>query len=71
MMPELALGTAQFGLNYGITNPSGQVTQDVVSKLLLRASCLNVRFIDTAQAYGNAELVLQCSAYAEQLSLHK
>ena len=29
-MPELALGTAQFGLNR-ITNPSGQVTQDVVS----------------------------------------
>ena len=60
-MPDLALGTAQFGLNYGITNVGGQVTTADATLLLNHAEDVGVTFIDTAQAYGNAEFVL-CDA---------
>ena len=58
MKPQLCLGTAQLGLAYGITNASGQVLEDVAASLLLRADRAGVRWLDTAQAYGNAEEVL-------------
>ena len=57
-MPELALGTAQFGLNYGITNAIGQVSTSLVRDLLVKADNSGVVFIDTAQSYGNAIEVL-------------
>lgn len=57
-MPQLALGTAQFGLDYGITNASGQVAPATARELLQQAQRVGVAFIDTAQAYGNAEQVL-------------
>lgn len=58
MKPELCLGTAQFGLAYGITNAEGQVPEAEVAQLLSRASASGIRWLDTAQAYGNAEAVL-------------
>jgi len=57
-MPELALGTAQFGLNYGITNAIGQVSTSLVRDLLIKADNSGVVFVDTAQSYGNAIDVL-------------
>jgi len=57
-MPELCLGTAQFGLPYGITNAAGQVPEEVVAALLLEAQGTNICWLDSAQAYGNAESVL-------------
>lgn len=58
MIPQLALGTAQFGLDYGITNSIGQVNSSTAVDLLEHAQSLGISFIDTAQAYGNAEQVL-------------
>jgi len=58
MTPQLCLGTAQFGLAYGITNATGQVTEAIVAELLAQAAEAGVRWLDTAQAYGNAETVL-------------
>ena len=58
MKPQLCLGTAQLGQAYGITNAAGQVLEDVAASLLLRADRAGVRWLDTAQAYGNAEAVL-------------
>lgn len=58
MKPELCLGTAQFGLAYGITNAAGQVPEAEVAELLSQASADGIRWLDTAQAYGNAEAVL-------------
>ena len=58
MTPHLCLGTAQFGLPYGVTNTTGQVPEDVASTLLLQAQEAGIRWLDTAQAYGNAEAVL-------------
>ena len=58
MTPQLCLGTAQFGLAYGITNAAGQVQESAVAPLLLQAQEAGIRWLDTAQAYGNAEAVL-------------
>jgi len=58
MTPQLCLGTAQFGLAYGVTNAAGQVPEDAVAPLLLQAQEAGVCWLDTAQAYGNAEAVL-------------
>ena len=38
---KLALGTAQFGLNYGISNQQGQVALSEIEKILLFASFKN------------------------------
>lgn len=58
MTPQLCLGTAQFGLAYGHTNSAGQVSEAEVAKLLTQAQDAGIRYLDTAQAYGNAEMVL-------------
>jgi aryl-alcohol dehydrogenase-like predicted oxidoreductase len=58
MKPALCLGTAQFGLSYGITNANGQVHELGVAQLLNQASTSGIRMVDTAQAYGDAEAVL-------------
>ncbi|CAE20272.1 conserved hypothetical protein [Prochlorococcus marinus str. MIT 9313] len=55
---QLSLGTAQFGLDYGVTNRTGQVPEDEVKSILLAAQRSEVRFLDTAQAYGDSESVL-------------
>jgi aryl-alcohol dehydrogenase-like predicted oxidoreductase len=58
MAPQLCLGTAQFGLPYGITNSAGQVAEPEVRALLAEAAQAGLTLLDTAQAYGNAEAVL-------------
>jgi aryl-alcohol dehydrogenase-like predicted oxidoreductase len=58
MSQQLALGTAQFGLDYGITNTRGRVPQHEAAALLRQAWDGGVRIVDTAQAYGNSEEVL-------------
>ena len=60
MTPQLCLGTAQFGLAYGITNTSGQVSEAEVGRVLCEANQARICWLDTAQAYGNAEAVLGC-----------
>jgi aryl-alcohol dehydrogenase-like predicted oxidoreductase len=58
MEPQLCLGTAQFGLPYGITNTAGQVAELEVRALLAEAAAAGLTLLDTAQAYGDAEAVL-------------
>ncbi|QNJ15989.1 putative oxidoreductase [Synechococcus sp. A18-40] len=58
MSPSLCLGTAQFGLSYGITNTNGQVSEVEVAHLLYEANSFGIRYLDTAQSYGNSEEVL-------------
>jgi len=55
---KLALGTAQFGLNYGISNSLGQVALCEVEKILKYAKSIGIRTLDTANAYGESELTL-------------
>lgn len=55
---KLALGTVQFGLNYGIANTRGQVSPEEVREILNMARNAGVDTLDTAIAYGNSEDVL-------------
>lgn len=55
---EIVLGTAQFGLDYGITNSSGMVPPDEVKAILNYAANEGINKIDTAQAYGDSEMVI-------------
>ena len=57
-VPQLCLGTVQFGLPYGITNQSGQVSEDEVRRILEFSVASGITFLDTAQAYGKAEKIL-------------
>jgi aryl-alcohol dehydrogenase-like predicted oxidoreductase len=55
---KLALGTVQFGLDYGVSNRRGQVPANDVSKILSVARDCGVEWLDTAAAYGSSESVL-------------
>ncbi|MBK7666190.1 MAG: aldo/keto reductase [Sphingobacteriaceae bacterium] len=52
---KIALGTVQFGLNYGINNKTGEVSKNEMSSILNFAFENGVDTLDTATAYGNSE----------------
>lgn len=52
---RLAIGTAQFGLAYGVANKGGQVSLEEASAILRRAANAGADTIDTAITYGNSE----------------
>ena len=55
---RLALGTAQFGLPYGIANKSGQITRSAARAMLQLAAANGIDTLDTAIAYGESETCL-------------
>lgn len=58
-MAELCLGTVQFGMYYGVNNAIGrQPTKNEVFTMLDYAFSHGIDIIDTACAYGEAELLL-------------
>ena len=54
-MSRLAIGTAQFGLPYGIANTVGQLTDLAGKKILQLAKDNSINMLDTAIAYGGSE----------------
>ncbi len=52
---KLAIGTAQFGLDYGIANDHGKVSQKEIKKILDLARSSNISLLDTAMDYGDSE----------------
>lgn len=52
---RFALGTAQFGLPYGVANSSGQVSAPAAAAILDCARLSGIDTIDTAMAYGASE----------------
>jgi aryl-alcohol dehydrogenase-like predicted oxidoreductase len=52
---ELALGTAQFGLGYGIAGRGSPVPELEVRSILKRAAEFGIQTLDTAVAYGDIE----------------
>ena len=54
-MPSLRLGTAQWGLDYGITNSSGRISDSDLVGIVRLATDYGIRLVDTAPAYGDAE----------------
>lgn len=55
---RLGLGTVQFGLEYGVSNRKGRPGTIEVSKILARAMEAGFGYIDTAPAYGDAEILV-------------
>ncbi|MBF8964614.1 aldo/keto reductase [Pontibacter sp. FD36] len=55
---RLILGTAQFGLPYGISNQRGQIPEPEVAIILAEAVKAGIDTLDTAAAYGNSEQCL-------------
>lgn len=55
---KLALGTAQFGLNYGIANKHGKVELSNAKKIIEQASKAKIDMLDTAVAYCDSEVTL-------------
>ncbi len=66
---KLALGSAQFGLNYGISNSLGQVNALEVSRILVLAQQHHINLIDTAAVYGESEKVLGHSGLCKNFAL--
>jgi len=57
-MNKLVLGTAQFGLDYGINNLNGKPTREKSLEILDFAWQKGIKIFDTAYAYGDAEEIL-------------
>lgn len=55
---RLCLGTAQFGLDYGVANRTGRIGPPDAEAIVARAYDSGVRYLDTAVAYGESERVL-------------
>ena len=55
---KIALGTVQFGLNYGVANKVGQVNPEMASSILQLANQSGIDTLDTAIDYGNSEDLL-------------
>ena len=54
---KMVLGTAQFGLDYGITNLSGIPSEKEIYKILDFAWEKGVRSFDTAPGYGSEKIL--------------
>jgi len=52
---KLGLGTAQFGLNYGINNREGKPGLDKIGQTLAHAKTHEIDLLDTAADYGDSE----------------
>tara|TARA_Y100001970_G_C14255143_1_gene874789 strand:+ start:5216 stop:6094 length:879 start_codon:yes stop_codon:yes gene_type:complete len=52
---KYVLGTAQFGLDYGISNNAGKVSNAVLEEIFKSAIDKGVHYLDTANVYGDAE----------------
>lgn len=55
---KIALGTAQFGLNYGVANTKGRLALDEGERIIALARRNGMHTLDTAIAYGESELSL-------------
>ena len=55
---KIALGTAQFGVDYGIANTSGRVITSEAKNILMHAKNFGVDTLDTAISYGLSEKCL-------------
>ena len=55
---KLGLGTAQWGMQYGVSNKQGQTPPEEVDNILSVARNVGISLLDTASLYGNAEQAL-------------
>ena len=57
-MPQIVLGTANFGNEYGIANHNKLLSQDAMLSIINWAQQNGINHFDTALAYGDAEEIL-------------
>lgn len=55
---KIGIGTAQFGLDYGISNREGKTSFNEAKNILKLATQEGVKIIDTASAYGDSEQII-------------
>lgn len=55
---KIALGSAQFGMNYGVNNQRGRIPRDEVFEILSLGKRSGLDVLDTADVYGNSEEVI-------------
>jgi len=55
---KLVLGTAQFGLDYGIANKIGKPEENKVFEIMKYAVENGINYFDTAYSYGNSEIII-------------
>ncbi len=53
---KLIIGSANFGLNYGIKNHFNKLSFEKIKKILKYAEKNKIQMVDTASSYGDAEL---------------
>jgi aryl-alcohol dehydrogenase-like predicted oxidoreductase len=58
MIHKLALGTVQMGLDYGINNSKGQISERESFEILKTAHRSGIEYLDTAESYGNAHAII-------------
>ena len=57
-MNKLALGTAQFGMSYGIANQHGKIKLENIKDIIKTAREKNIDLVDTAIVYGDSEKII-------------
>ncbi len=57
-MTQFVIGTAQFGMNYGIANSTGQPSEKTIREIIDCATTNEILYYDTAISYGSSEEVL-------------
>ena len=55
---KIIIGSAQFGMNYGISNKMGQIHQDEIKKIFDLGYRNKINTLDTAKGYGNSEQII-------------
>jgi len=65
---KIVIGTAQFGMPYGIANQNGHVHEDEIASILDLARESGINTLDTAKAYGNSEEAI--GSYLKKHSEH-
>jgi len=55
VVSKLVLGSANFGLDYGLANKLGKISEKEFENILSLAAGAGVEMIDTAQSYGDSE----------------
>lgn len=70
-MNKIVLGTAQFGMDYGINNKRGKIPQSEAFEILNKAIELGVDIVDTAYDYKESEEILGnfMKAYPSRLKI--
>jgi aryl-alcohol dehydrogenase-like predicted oxidoreductase len=58
LLKKIALGTAQFGMSYGVSNFDGKTSFDEVKRVFAYAESIGINTLDTANKYQDSEKII-------------